>query len=38
MQDRIRPRSFVNGEGVSNLQRKVTHTDEVIIIAALSGG
>jgi hypothetical protein len=39
-QDHIRPhiRLFVNGEGVSSLQRQVTAKDEVIIVAALSGG
>ena len=39
-QDHIRPhiRLFVNGEGVSSLQRQVTPKDEVIIVAALSGG
>jgi len=39
-QDRIRPhiRLFVNGEGVSNLQRRLAPTDEVVIVAALSGG
>jgi sulfur carrier protein ThiS len=29
---------FVNGEGVSYLQHQVNPTDEVIIVAVLSGG
>ena len=39
-QNRIRPhiRLFVNGEGVSSLERLLAADDEVIIIAALSGG
>jgi sulfur-carrier protein len=39
-QDRIRPhiRLFVNGEGVSSLERPLAYDDEVIIVAALSGG
>ena len=39
-QNRIRPhiRLFVNGEGVSSLERRLAPDDEVIIVAALSGG
>ena len=39
-QNRIRPhiRVFVNGEGVSSLERRLAPDDEVIIVAALSGG
>jgi molybdopterin converting factor small subunit len=39
-QDRIRPhiRLFVNGEGTSDLERPLVSNDEVIIVAALSGG
>ncbi len=39
-QNRIRPhiRLFVNGEGVSSLERRLAADDEVIIVAALSGG
>ena len=39
-QNRIRPhiRLFVNGEGVSSLERRLAPNDEVIIVAALSGG
>lgn len=39
-QNRIRPhiRLFVNGESVSSLERRLAADDEVIIVAALSGG
>jgi sulfur-carrier protein len=39
-QNRIRPhiRLFVNGEGVSTLERRLASDDEVVIVAALSGG
>ena len=39
-QDRIRPhiRIFVNGDGVTRLDHHVKSNDEVIIVAALSGG
>jgi molybdopterin synthase sulfur carrier subunit len=39
-QNRIRPhiRLFVNGEGASSLERRLAAGDEVIIVAALSGG
>jgi len=39
-QNRIRPhiRLFVNGEAVSTLERRLAPDDEVIIVAALSGG
>ena len=39
-QNRIRPhiRLFVNGEGVGTLERRLAPDDEVIIVAALSGG
>jgi molybdopterin converting factor small subunit len=39
-QDRIRPhiRFFVNGDGVSRLDHRLHADDEVIIVAALSGG
>jgi molybdopterin converting factor small subunit len=39
-QNRIRPhiRLFVNGEAVSSLERRLAADDEVIIVAALSGG
>jgi len=39
-QDRIRPhiRLFINGEGTNDLERTVASKDEVIIVAALSGG
>jgi sulfur-carrier protein len=39
-QNRVRPhiRLFVNGEGVTSLERRLTPDDEVIIVAALSGG
>ncbi len=39
-QDRIRPhiRFFVNGDGVTRLDHHLQADDEVIIVAALSGG
>ena len=39
-QDRIRPhiRFFVNGDGVTRLDHRLQADDEVIIVAALSGG
>jgi molybdopterin converting factor small subunit len=39
-QDRIRPhiRFFVNGEGVTSLQHPLQTRDELVIVAALSGG
>jgi len=39
-QDRIRPhiRFFVNGDGVTRLDHRLQSNDEVIIVAALSGG
>jgi molybdopterin converting factor small subunit len=39
-QDRIRPhiRFFVNGDGVTSLDHRLRADDEVIIVAALSGG
>ena len=39
-QDRIRPhiRFFVNGDGVTRLDHRLQSDDEVIIVAALSGG
>ena len=39
-QDRIRPhiRFFVNGDGVIRLDHRLQADDEVIIVAALSGG
>jgi molybdopterin synthase sulfur carrier subunit len=39
-QDRIRPhiRFFVNGDGVTRLDHRLQSGDEVIIVAALSGG
>ena len=39
-QDRIRAhiRFFVNGEGVSSLQHALEARDELVIVAALSGG
>jgi len=39
-QDRIRPhiRFFVNGDGVTRLDHRLQAGDEVIIVAALSGG
>jgi molybdopterin synthase sulfur carrier subunit len=39
-QDRIRPhiRFFVNGEMATNLERGLRADDEVMIVAALSGG
>jgi len=39
-QDRIRPhiRFFVNGDGVTRLDHRLRADDEVIILAALSGG
>ena len=39
-QDRIRPhiRFFVNGEGVTTLAERSRKRDELIIVAALSGG
>jgi molybdopterin converting factor small subunit len=39
-QDRIRPhiRVFVNGEGARGLEVPLASDDEVIIVAALSGG
>ena len=39
-QDRIRPhiRFFVNGDGVLRLDHRLRVNDEVIIVAALSGG
>ena len=39
-QERIRPhiRFFVNGEGASTLDRVLRAEDEVLIVAALSGG
>ena len=39
-QDRIRPhiRFFVNGDGVIRLDQRLQADDEVIIVAALSGG
>ena len=39
-QDRIRPhiRFFVNGDGVTRLDHRLRADDEVIIVAALSGG
>jgi molybdopterin synthase sulfur carrier subunit len=39
-QDRIRPhiRFFVNGDGVLRLDHRLRTDDEVIIVAALSGG
>ena len=39
-QDRIRPhiRFFVNGDGVTRLDHHLRADDEVIIVAALSGG
>ncbi len=39
-QDRIRPhiRFFVNGDGVTRLDHRLQAADEVIIVAALSGG
>ena len=39
-QDRIRPhiRFFVNGEAVITLERRLAQRDELIIVAALSGG
>ncbi|HEV8263083.1 MAG TPA: MoaD/ThiS family protein [Burkholderiales bacterium] len=39
-QDRIRPhiRFFVNGDGITGLDHRLKAGDEVIIVAALSGG
>ena len=39
-QDRIRPhiRFFVNGNGITRLDHRLQADDEVIIVAALSGG
>jgi sulfur-carrier protein len=39
-QDRIRPhiRFFVNGEAVTALERRLAERDELIVVAALSGG
>jgi molybdopterin converting factor small subunit len=39
-QDRIRPhiRFFVNGEAVTTLGRALAERDELVIVAALSGG
>ena len=39
-QDRIRPhmRFFVNGEAAASLERRLSAGDEVLIVAALSGG
>jgi sulfur-carrier protein len=39
-QDRIRPhiRFFVNGEAVTVLHRSLMERDELVIVAALSGG
>jgi sulfur-carrier protein len=39
-QDRIRPhmRFFVNGEAATSLERRLGGGDEVLIVAALSGG
>ncbi len=39
-QDRIRPhiRIFVNGDGINRLDHRLHADDEVIIVAALSGG
>jgi molybdopterin converting factor small subunit len=39
-QDRIRPhiRFFVNGDGITRLDHRLQSDDEVIIVAALSGG
>jgi len=39
-QDRVRPhiRLFVNGEAASSLRQPLADSDELVIVAALSGG